>query len=217
MLYYLTILICMIIISIVDVIVAAPIFSFDVWYIILAVVISTVSVIAIDGVCATLSRWIFPKKWFGVDKKFFLAGKKECRFYEKIGIKKWKEKVLELGVFANFRKNKIADPNNNEYIASYIYEANCGILGHALGVIFGYLIIFIYPLPFWLCFGFPVATVNLVLSSMPLMILRYNLPKLHTLYKYNARRERKNMASNSSTDAANISADNTDKNKTTEK
>ena len=181
----------MIILSVVDVFVAAPIFGFDVWYIILAVVVSTVSVIAIDGLCATLSRWILPKKWFGVDKKIFAAGKKECRFYEKIGIKKWKEKVLELGVFANFRKNKIADPNNNEYVSRYIYEANCGVLGHALGALLGFLIIFIYPLQYWLCFGLPVGVVNFVLSSMPLFILRYNLPKLHTLYKFNERRESK--------------------------
>lgn len=192
MLYYLTILIAMAVISVVDIIFAIPLFGFDAWYVIIAVTICTVSVIMIDAVCATLSRWIFPKKWFGIDKTIFSAGKKECRFYEKIGIKKWKEKVLELGVFANFRKNKIAEPNNNEYVARYIYEANCGILGHALGVVFGFFIILIYPIEFWWCFGLPVAIVNAVLSSLPLFILRYNLPKLHTLYKYNKRRERIN-------------------------
>ena len=188
MMYYLTILICMIILTVVDVFVAAPIFGFDVWYIILAVVLLTVAAIIIDALCATLTRWIFPKKWFGVDKKHFMAGKKECRFYEKLGIKSWKEKVLELGMFAKFRKNKVAEPNNNEYVARYIYEANCGILGHALGALFGFLVIFIYPLQYWLCFGLPVAIVNLVLCLLPLFILRYNLPKLHTLYKYNQRK-----------------------------
>lgn len=178
----------MIILTVVDVFVAAPIFGFDVWYIILAVVLLTVAAIIIDALCATLTRWIFPKKWFGVDKKHFMAGKKECRFYEKLGIKSWKEKVLELGMFAKFRKNKVAEPNNNEYVARYIYEANCGILGHALGALFGFLVIFIYPLQYWLCFGLPVAIVNLVLCLLPLFILRYNLPKLHTLYKYNQRK-----------------------------
>ena len=178
----------MIILTVVDVLVAAPIFGFDFWYIILAVVLLTVAAIIIDALCATLTRWIFPKKWFGVDKKHFMAGKKECRFYEKLGIKSWKEKVLELGMFAKFRKNKVAEPNNNEYVARYIYEANCGILGHALGALFGFLVIFIYPLQYWLCFGLPVAIVNLVLCLLPLFILRYNLPKLHTLYKYNQRK-----------------------------
>lgn len=196
MLYYLTILICMIIISVIDVFVAIPIFNFNVWYVILAVTLNTVAVIIVDGIFATLTRWIFPKKWFGVDKKFFSASKKECRFYEKIGIKKWKEKVLELGIFANFRKNKVLEPNNNEYVARYIYEANCGILGHFLGAVFGFLIVFIYPLKFWWCFGFPVAIVNFVLSLMPLFILRYNLPKLHTLYKYNQRKQVKRASEN---------------------
>ncbi len=178
----------MIILAIVDIIFAMPIFGFGVGYVILAVVLSTVAVIIVDGIFATFTRWIFPKKWFGVDKTHFMASKRECRFLERIGIKKWKDKVLELGMFANFRKNKIAQPNNPEYIKRYIYEANCGILGHALGAFFGYLIVFIYPLQYWLCFGVPVATVNLVLSLMPLFILRYNLPKLHVLYKYNLKR-----------------------------
>ena len=75
----------MAVISIVDIIFAIPLFGFDAWYVIIAVTICTVSVIMIDAVCATLSRWIFPKKWFGIDKTIFSAGKKECRFYEKIG------------------------------------------------------------------------------------------------------------------------------------
>ena len=159
-------------------------------YIIVAVIISTVSVIIVDGIFSTIVRRCLPKKWFNVDKKGFSAKKQECRFYEKIGIKKWKDKVLELGMFTNFRKNKISEPSNNEYVSRYILEANYGIVCHVACVIFGFLIIFIYPLKYALCFGIPVAIVNAVLNLLPLFILRYNLPKLHTLYKFNARREK---------------------------
>ena len=178
----------MTIISIVNVFVSKPIFGFSIEYIVIAVVVSTVAVIIVDGIFATIVRRALPEKWFIQTKKRFCAGKKECRFYEKLGIKKWKDKVLELGVFTNFRKNKIANPTDNEYIARYIMEANYGIICHLACVIFGYLIVFVYPLEYFLCFGVPVATVNAVLNLMPLFILRYNLPKLHTLYKYNERR-----------------------------
>ena len=180
----------MAIISVVDYIVAKPIFGFDLWYIIVAVVISTVAEIIIDSIFATIVRWALPKKWFGVDKKWFIGKKKECRFYEKLGIKKWKEKVLELGAVTNFRKNKIADPTNNDYVARYITEANYGIVVHLACIVFGYAVVFLYPLKYFLCFGIPVAIVNTVLNILPLFILRYNLPKLHSLYKFNERRKK---------------------------
>ena len=166
---------------------AAPVLGFDLWHIILYTVLSIVAVIAIDGIFATIVRWTLPKKWFGVDKGWFSAGKKECRVYEKLGIKKWKDKVIELGAFTGFRKNKIADPSNNEYVERYIVEANYGVAVHITGVLFGYLVMLVF-LPYWFCIGLPVAVVNMVLNSMPLMILRYNLPKLHTLYRINAKR-----------------------------
>ncbi len=184
MYYLFTILACMTIISTLNVIFATA----SVGYIVMAVVASTLAVIAVDGIFSTLVRRCLPTKWFGIDKKFFSAGKKECRFYEKIGIKKWKDKVLELGMFTNFRKNKISDPSNNEYLSRYILEANYGILCHLACIVFGYSIIFIYPLKYMFCFGVPVASVNAVLNLLPIFILRYNLPKLHTLFKYNARR-----------------------------
>ena len=163
--------------------------AFEFWYFTLSIIGCTFSVIAIDAVFATIVRWLLPKKWFNKDKNFS-AGKKECLFYEKVGIKKWKEKVLELGVFANFRKNKIAEPGNNEYIERYIVEAHYGIVVHICCVIFGFGVIGIfYKLA--LVVALPVALVNMFLNLLPIMVLRYNLPKLKTLYKLNERREKK--------------------------
>ena len=186
--YYFTILICMAIISVVDYVVAKPIFKFDLGYIVFAVVFSTVLEIIIDAIFATVVRWLMPKKWFSMDKKWFIGKKRECKFYEKIGIKKWKEKVLELGAVTSFRKNKIADPKNNEYIERYIVEANYGIVVHIACVIFGFAVVFFFPLKYCLCFGVPVAIVNMVLNLLPLFILRYNLPKLHMLFRYNKKK-----------------------------
>ena len=194
--YYFTILICMAIISVVDYVVAKPIFKFDLGYIVFAVVLSTVLEIIIDAIFATVVRWLMPKKWFSMDKKWFIGKKRECKFYEKIGIKKWKEKVLELGAVTSFRKNKIADPKNNEYIERYIVEANYGIVVHIACVIFGFAVLFFFPLKYCLCFGVPVAIVNMILNLLPLFILRYNLPKLHNLYKFNSRMKKLNSEKN---------------------
>lgn len=185
MMYVAVILVCMGLICLVNALLSVA----DLWYIIVAVVVNTVAVIAVDGLVSTIVRRCLPNKWFTQDVNFFKVGKKECRIYEKLGVKKWKDKVIELGVFTSFRKNKIADPASNEYIGRYIMEANYGVMCHVACVIFGFSIMFIYPLSYWLNFALPVAVVNTVLNILPIMILRYNLPKLHALYKFNERRK----------------------------
>lgn len=165
-------------------------FDNNVWNIVLCVSVSVVAAIAIDGLFAAIVRWLMPAKWFSVQKECWAAKKKECRLYEKLGIKKWKDYVIELGCFTNFRKNKIADPTNNDYVERYIVEANYGVGCHITGVILGYLVCFIFP-AHWYSIGIPVGFVNMILNGLSLMILRYNLPKLRTLYRINAKRAKR--------------------------
>lgn len=168
----------------------APAFDNNAWHIVFCVSVSVVAAILIDGLFAAVVRWLLPSKWFAADKECWAAGRKERRLYDRLGIKGWKDKVIELGAFTGFRKNKIADPTNNEYVERYILEANYGVLCHIFGLFVGYLIIFIFP-EHWYSVGLPVGFVNMVLNSLPLMILRYNLPKLHTLRRINAKRARR--------------------------
>ena len=169
-------------------------------YVILLVLLAVIFEIIIDIIFATIMRWIVPKKFASIERKnFYSASKKEQRFYEKIGIKKWKDKVLELGAVTGFRKNKLGDTNDIKYVERFIVEANYGILVHIACMIFGFLIIFICPRPFWFTVGLPVGIVNLALNFMSNSILRYNLPKLHTLYKFNLKRQAKKQAENHET------------------
>lgn len=186
--YYLFILISMAIISVVDIF-CIPAVKETAWYVIGFVCLSTFAVVVIDLIFAGIVRWILPVKFFSHDKTSFSAGKKECRFYEKLGIKKWKDKIPELGKLTNFRKNKIRDPKNNEYVKRYITEANYGVAVHISGIIFGFAVVLV-NLKYWYCIGLPIAVVNAIYNALSLFILRYNLPKLHTLYKLNERRER---------------------------
>ncbi len=190
MFYLLTILVCMMIIAVLNIIFSIPVFGFSEIYIIFAVIISTVAEILLNGLFAGIVRWMLPKKWFTADKNYFSASKKEMLFYEKIGIKKWKDKVLELGCFTSFRKNKISDPRNLEYVESYILEANYGVVVHLVLIVVSFLVVFMYPLKYWYCFGVPVAIVSVVLNILPLFILRYNLPKLYVLRKINSKRNK---------------------------
>ncbi len=148
--------------------------------------INTVAVIAIDGIAAFLIRRL-PEKWFSAESGLSRISKKECAFYKKLGVRKWRSKVPELGMFTGFHKNKIYEPGSNEYIKRYILEANYGYVIHFACVPIGFLIIFLCPLEWAFRFGVPVALVNAVLHLMPAFILRYNIPKLRSLMRMNDR------------------------------
>ena len=190
--YYGFILLFSIILGIVD---SLIIVEKTVWFVILAIVISVASVVIIDAIVALIVRWVYPAKWFSFNKEIYMGKKKECRFYEFLGIKKWKDKIPEWGKATNFRKNKISDPKNNEYIERYILEANYGVMIHFLSIILGFLVIFILPLKYLLFFGVPVAIVNGIYNGLSLFILRYNLPKLHQLHRINEKRAKREEAS----------------------
>lgn len=172
-----------------DIIVMAPIMNVSAWYFVLAVVVSTVYQVAIDGFFAFICERI-PDRWVK-DKKFFNVSKREQRFYEKLGIKKWKDKVLELGSLGGFSKSKIDDPNSPEYAEKFLIESYKGEIDHILGMIMGFTVIFIFPLRFAWIVGVPVAIVNVFLNLLSTMILRYNTPKLKILHKRALRNKEK--------------------------
>ena len=157
-------------------------FNHSALWVICAVVLSTIVEIAIQGIIATIVKHL-PDKWFAHDKKLFKISKKERNFYEKLKIRAWKDKVWELGGLGGFRKNKIADKNDPEYLLKFVVESNKGIVDHVVGIFLGFLVIFILPLKYALVIGVPVAFVNVVLCTMPTMILRYNIPKLMVAYE----------------------------------
>lgn len=148
-----------------------------------------VGIILINALIAIICCKLFPDKWFLNDSRFFMSSKKECRFYEKLGIKNWKDRVLELGKLNNFRKNKINDPNNPKYVEKFIIENNKGFLDHFISIIVCFLAIFIMPMKFWLPMALPLAIASFLLNVMPLFVLRYNMPRLKTLLKYAQRNE----------------------------
>ncbi len=187
LLYGAIIAVCMALIAAFNALFAAPAFGFSLAYSVLATVINTAAVIALDGLFAFIIRRL-PNKWFSHEKKFFSVSLKEKNFYEKLKIKKWKDKIPELGGFTKFSKGKIEKPFDNEYLSRYLLEACYGFVIHIVTVFTGFAIIFICPLRYWFCFGLPVAFVNAVLNVLPAFTLRYNTYKLCVLYKRNEKR-----------------------------
>ena len=183
MVLYLSIIIIATIIIAVANILFNPVAMDWAWYwVAIGTVLSTIAEIGIDGLFAALIQAI-PDKHFDPNKKCYIVGKKERRFYEKLGIKAWKEKVWELGALGGFRKNKVAEPNNPDYLHKFLVEANKGFVIHVVDCLVGFAVIFILPLKFAWTIGVPVALVGLFLNILPAMILRYNSTKLRVAYE----------------------------------
>ena len=148
---------------------------------------AVIGMVLINGLVAFVCCKLLPDKWFKTGKGIFYASKKETKFYEKLGIKKWKDRTIELGVLNNFRKNKIDSPDSPEYVEKFIAENNKGFFEHVISIIASILAIFIMPKKFWLPMALPIAITSIIINGMAVMILRYNMPRLQTLLKFSLR------------------------------
>lgn len=153
--------------------------------------IGTVSVIAVDGLFAFLIRRCLPQKWFNADSKRFIVSENERKFYRRLKINKWKDKVPELGGFTGFHKNKMSNPGDIEFLGRYLMESNFGVVIHIVNVFDGIFIMLIPP-----CsapsVAVPIILVNAVLSFLPVMILRFNTFSLKVLYDKRRNRQKEN-------------------------
>ena len=148
--------------------------------------------IAIDGISAFIIRRL-PEKWFAFSVKFHKPGKKECKFYEHLGIKLWKDYILELGMFTAFSKKHVASPESPEYIERFILESNYGAVIHFAGIFLGFLLLAFYPKNLLWRMSFPAAMINAFMNLFPLMILRYNLPRLHRMHAVLLKKQQRNQ------------------------
>ena len=109
--------------------------SFPLWAM-LILGLSVLGAFLLDLVCATVVHFM-KNTWFDDKHRIFQVSKREKKFYEKLGIKSWKDKVWELGGMGGFSKSKMTDPNNPEYLWRFIIENNKGILVHILCIMIG--------------------------------------------------------------------------------
>ena len=171
----------MILIISLNIIFSVPVLGYSPLYFVVATIIAVVYQVAVDGLFAFIVSKL-PEKWFK-NRKVFNVSKNEQKFYEKLGIRSWKDKIWELGGLGGFSKSKINEPTKLEYIEKFLIESYKGQLDHILGMIAGFSVIFIFPLKLALNLCVPVALVNFILNLLPIMILRYNTPKLLILQK----------------------------------
>lgn len=127
---------------------------------------------------------LLPKKWFNPDNNIYNVNKKESNFLIKLGIKKWKDKVPELGKLVNFKKDKIYDVNNPKYLEKFLIETCYAETLHILCIVTALVAMFFMPNGCFWNIAFPIAIVYSVYNIPSILIQRFNRPRLKVQLKY---------------------------------
>lgn len=179
--YSIAIFVCMVIIAGLNIIFN----NIITWhYAIIATIVFTLFAFLIDLIISAIVIAL-PKKIFNPQSKIFKIFKWERHFYEKIGIKKWKD-YLPIGagpIGIGFKKDKVLEPDNPEYIYKFLEESCIAELMHLVSAIAGFLLLIIAPSHTLMQIVFPVCIVNFLLQALPFFTQRYNRPKLMVLHR----------------------------------
>lgn len=160
---------------------------FDSWYAFKIILNGTLFLVIVNICCAIIAQLV-PKKFINPYYWGYRVFKNERRFYEFLGIKKWKDKVPELGGFFKHFSKAHFEKNTPEYVYHFIMETIRGEMAHTWAVVFGVLVFFALP-TFVLNFAFPLFLINAIINLPPAMIQRYNRPKLCKIYEHLLQKE----------------------------
>ena len=188
LLYGLIILIAVIIVTLINSLFFLQALGTTVWGVIGLIALGIVISMVLDVIGALFIRLISKK--VNHFSKFFDERKGERTFYEKIGVRKFKDKIPELGkTLKFFDKTKVPENPNSDYMLMFIHETALAELMHLISILTAPLILVIMPLKYLLYISLPIMIVNIFLQIMPIIVQRYTRPKLVAGYKRLLRNE----------------------------
>ena len=151
-----------------------------------------VAIVCLPAVAVMIILRLMPKALYNPKNKLFAVRKSENKIYEKLGVKKWKDKIPEAGKTGGFARDHIYDPKNPEYYKKYILEGCVAEALHTLSIIWGLVALFFVPRPLVLPMGVPLTLFNFLIHFFPMLIQRYMRPRLlHTLERLTKAQEAK--------------------------
>lgn len=183
-LYIFIILIGCIFSTILAVTVGVRVFSLSDGVILFSILFSLLFLLFVDIIVAVIVR-ILPKKWVNPFNKIYTVHKWESKLYVKLGVRKWKDLIPESGkTLTGFDKRQVENVKDNTYLFKFMEETVYAEVMHLISAILSFFVVFI-NLKLWLIVGLPLAIVNFILQILPVMVQRYNRPKLMIAYKRN--------------------------------
>ncbi|QHA91008.1 hypothetical protein [Bacillus sp. N1-1] len=120
---------------------------------------------------------LIPRSFYEKNTWVFHERSYEKRFYKKIQLSLWKDKLPEWGNVFNFEKKNLHTELNKEYLNKFILETYYAEVGHIGMGIVGFACIVVNPEGFTR-FALICSSVNLVVQIPFCLIQRYNRPRL---------------------------------------
>lgn len=121
---------------------------------------------------------LLPKSWFDYNKIIYHVSEKEKNFLVKIGIRRWKDKIPDLGGIVHFKKSNLVDSQNPKYLKKFITETCYGEMLHIFCIISAFLSLLFVPNQLLLSKALPIALIYSFLNIPSILIQRYNRPRL---------------------------------------
>ena len=141
-----------------------------------------VFLLVIDAAVALIVR-AMPKKLMNPYLKRFKVFSWESKVLVALGVRKWKDKIPEAGgTLVGFSKREVKDKSNPEYLYQFMVETVYGEVMHFWGFIFSFLVFAYKPAQFWIVY-LPLFLTNFLINFLPVMVQRYNRPKLMKAYE----------------------------------
>lgn len=164
--------------------------NFAFWQILVIFIAALAILILLNAICAIFCSKVLSNKAFDSKNKFYIPSKAEIKFYNKIHIKKWKDKTLEWGKLNGFSKKNVEQPKDPEYIKKFILECNKGYLTHFTSLFIPALLFLCVPKTLILPMALPMFITSFLINYMSVAILRYNTDRLNTLLKFIERKSK---------------------------
>ena len=157
-------------------------------YAAVAVVFCVVLQIGLDGVAALAVR-LTPDRLYPAESPRYRVRPWEKTLYLRLGVRRWKDHIPDLGGIGGFSKRRLAEPDNPAYVEKYVIECHKGVLTHRLCYPLGLLVMLTLPNLCALTIALPVGIINLILNALPTVALRYNTPMLLGMLKRMRRKQ----------------------------
>lgn len=182
MLYFIIVTATMAATTVSSVLVARAAGDVPMWHAALSPMTVNIYLLVLLGAVSLLMRVLIPKRFWNGHRECFRVKGWEMSFYKKIRIKKWKDKIPEMGRTGGFPKDHLrsADP---VYLERFISETCFGEWMHFTAGVVGFSALLFYPLSD-LFFVLPILIVNFFLHLLPCLIQRYNRYRLLRLCRH---------------------------------
>lgn len=144
----------------------------------------------LDALCAFLIRQI-PEEKINHNSSFFKERKYEKSIFKFFKVRKWKDIIPELGgMLKYFDKSTVQQNVDSKYMLKFIKETCYAEIMHLIAIFTAPIVLVVLPRNYLLTVLLPIMIVNILLQIPPILVQRFNRPKLNVAYKRLSRTEK---------------------------